>query len=62
MIKVPSLRLRLCVGHGFEAQGETVNICTNFNLSNETSYITNMNKQLPFIYITSPASPASSKN
>jgi hypothetical protein len=33
-----------------------VNICTDFNLSKTTSHIKNINKLLPFIYITSPAS------
>ncbi len=28
-----------------------INICTAFNLSNKTSQITNINKQLTFIYI-----------
>ncbi len=38
-----------------------VNICTDFNLSNTTFHIRNINKLLPFIYITSSASPASSR-
>ncbi len=33
-----------------------VNICTDFNFSNKTYHITNINKMIPFIYITSPAS------
>jgi hypothetical protein len=36
-----------------------VNICTDFNLTNTTFHIKNIKKLLPFIYITSPASPAS---
>jgi hypothetical protein len=45
---------------GSTSRREMVNICTDFNLSNKTSHITNINKLLPFIYITSPAPPASS--
>jgi hypothetical protein len=41
--------------HGFESQGEMVNICTAFDLSNTTPQVTDIIKTLPFIYITSPA-------
>ena len=45
-------------GMGSSPRREKVNICTDFYLSKETSHITNINKLLPFIYITSPAPPA----
>ncbi len=45
---------------GSSPRGEMVNICTDFNFSNKTSHITNIVKLFLFIYITSPASPASS--
>jgi hypothetical protein len=47
-------------GMGSSPTREKVNICTDLNLSKETSHITNVNKLLPFIYITSLAPPASS--
>jgi hypothetical protein len=60
-IQILVYKSQCCVGHGFESQGEMVNICTDFNLSNKTSHVTNIDKLLPVIYISSPASPASSK-
>jgi hypothetical protein len=47
-------------GMGSSPRREMVNICTDFNLSNKCTHITNINKLLPFIFITPPAPPDSS--
>ncbi len=60
MITVPNLRwrtfrywaIRATYGTGSSPERETVNVCTDFNLSNKTPNITNNSKLLSFIYIS----------